>query len=1036
MKEASPSNFPSLPPPTVCPACHARLPALTDLDRPLSFCLYCGTPLGVTAEKTISMDALTSPGEASQWGSESNVSFIEGHVPAKEEVQFSIGPYQILSSIGKGGMGEVFLAYDTTCGRRIALKRIRADLTERQQLHNRFLKEARITSQLTHPTIIPIYAIHASDDLLYYTMPYVEGETLKQILRKTRQQEKRGEPLHHIGASIPALIRIFITVCQAASYAHVKGVLHRDLKPENVMVGRFGEVLILDWGLAKLLESPIDPEEALWTSAASTEGQAMRHLTHLGKVVGTIAYMAPERAMGHPATIQTDVYALGVTLYQILTLHLPFRRETLKEMRQNLHKETLLEPAEIAPYREVPPVLSAIVRKCLAPKPEQRYSSVAALIHDLEIYLEGRSEWFPLGKLDIKNKEDWEFQEHVLIAEHVEITRNTDSSDWFSLMISRSSFPQNMCIDVSVTLGETSSGLGFLMNIPEEPERKHLIDGYCLWLGSQINPETKLLRSNVEVMRAADTYLKPGLPCRIRIEKLDNNIHVYLDDQLQLTFISHLPLAGTHVGLLCRDADFTIQDFAISGGSQNLMVNCLAVPDAFLAHKNYQTALTEYRRIAYSFPRRAEGREALFRAGITLLEQARQNGNTLDYFELALDEFAKLHATPGAPLEYLGKALVYQTQGDYEEEIKCFELALRRYPHHPLLYVIQEHIAHRMHETSRRHRKATYNFALLVVRHLPEIAKAANAQKLFDSLQNHWEPLPFLEPCPAGNPCHQTKNRYLAIALTFWLAKPYVLAEILDEIANDPIPDAIAIGNALFCLIELGSWKLAERKMIDLKATLSKEKLEGLEDVFDLTQILIGTRERGVADGISHFLAKGRTNLRFQDMRVAIYLMEEALSLGHPELARDLARALNDLQISPKDRLLLQSYHIWAELQAAQWAEAAKLLHTYPVALLSDEKTPLYFLYGCWLNASEGREIAEIHFSGALDVTYPRIWSLTSQFVSGKISDSERWLPKAFMWEKRQLYRQLGLYYHCGGLRTTSEQYQNLAKQEFIFVSD
>ena len=129
------------------------------------------------------------------------------------------------------------------------------------------------------------------------------------------------------------------------------------------------------------------------------------------------------------------------------------------------------------------------------------------------------------------------------------------------------------------------------------------------------------------------------------------------------------------------------------------MVNCLTVPDAFLAHQDYHTALSEYRRIGYAFPGRAEGREAMFRAGITLLEQARSSKTpeAADrYYDLALKELEKLHSTPGAPLENSGKALIYQAQKDYDEESKCFELAFRRYPNHPLLKVLQEqHFVHR-----------------------------------------------------------------------------------------------------------------------------------------------------------------------------------------------------------------------------------------------------------------------------------------------------------------------------------------------------
>lgn len=125
---------------------------------------------------------------------EGHPSFILEHVPDKESIKYSIGPYQVLGDIGKGGMGEVLLAYDTVCGRRIALKKIRADLLSHKQMHRRFLKEARITSQLTHPAIIPIYTIQDENNVVYYTMPYVQGETLKKIIRTTAEQEKKESP--------------------------------------------------------------------------------------------------------------------------------------------------------------------------------------------------------------------------------------------------------------------------------------------------------------------------------------------------------------------------------------------------------------------------------------------------------------------------------------------------------------------------------------------------------------------------------------------------------------------------------------------------------------------------------------------------------------------------------------------------------------------------------------------------------------------------------------------------------------------------
>ena len=890
---------------------------------------------------------------------ENQPSFILEHVPEKESIKFTIGPYQVLGDIGKGGMGEVLLAYDTICGRRIALKKIRADLLTHKQMHRRFIKEARITSQLTHPAIIPIYTIQDENNIAYYTMPYVQGETLKKIIRTTAEQEKKGEPLHHIGGSIPALIRVFINVCQAIAYAHSKGVLHRDLKPENVIVGDYGEVLILDWGLAKLMRDKDEEEEE--TEIPSPD--PMHELTRIGKIVGTVTFMAPERGRGKPATVQTEIFALGVMLYQLLTLQPPFIRTTLEDFKKNMDREVFQEPSEIAPYRDVPRILSRIVKKCLEKDPKNRYQSVNALIRELENYIEGRSDWFLIADLDIKRKEDWEFQEHVLLSEHIAITRGPEVSEWVSYMVSKGSFTGNTKLEAKVKIGEEGHGIGFLFNIPEAEERKHLNVGYCLWLGSDINKSTKLLRSTVEVLHAPEVFLERNREYHIRIEEIDHNLFFYLDDNLQFSYMSHLPLVGTHIGLLSRDMDFTIEGLTIYVGSQNVTVNCLAVPDAFLAHKDYATALSEYRRIGYSFPGRVEGREAMFRAGITLLEQGMSTPDQKvreRLFEDSLEEFEKLHSTPGAPLEYLGKAHVYRALQDYDEEIKCFELAFRRYPNHPLLPILQEQILYRMHESSHFHRKAAYNFILTAVRHLPKAKIGTNAKKLFFSLEKHWEHLPFIVESEESESL-VIKNQQIAIQLSFWLAKPYILLEIIDELAqikeNTPYT---TIKNAIYCLMELGEIELANAKIAELK----------LEDV------------------------KPPLN----------YLIEKALD------ERDSQAAL---LLTQGDTLEMNCYRIWAYLLDKKWKEAGEILHKYSLEELTGENSLLHPLYGCWLYATEGKEIAEIHFRGLLEVTYPRSYVLLGHYLNGKITEGSPWHEQAFMWEKKQLYRQLSLFYTC-----------------------
>lgn len=1001
-------------------------------DQIPKYCTYCGSNLSLA--KSLSSNGAREGLSETPLSSSGSITLVQGHQPEDEPVQFSLGPYQVLKEIAKGGMGEVYLAYDTSCGRRIALKRIRSDLMEHIQMHNRFLKEARITSQLTHPSIIPIYSIHGQNQLVYYTMPFVEGETLKQILRKSRQNEKKGGIDPAFG-SIPALVRIFLSICQAIAYAHSKNVLHRDIKPENIIIGKYGEVLILDWGLAKLVRGGREgAEEFSKEISAEHEKHPLHQLTHIGKVVGTIAYMAPERAKGNPATVHSDIYSLGVILYQILTLRHPFKRGSLKQFRETMHLEVLLDPAEVAPYRDVPRILAQIAMKCLSTQVDLRYHSVDELIHDIENYIEGRAEWFLLAELDIKDKSHWEFQENVLIAEHIAITRGTELSDWVSLMISKSSFSENIRIEANVRLGEKGHGLGFLLSIPEAAERKHLNDGYCLWLGSDQNRSTKLLRSTVEVMHASDVFLLRNEWYHIRIEMIDNNIHLYINNTLQLSYISHLPLVGTHVGLLSRDADFTIKNFHVYVGSQNVMVNCLAVPDAFLAHKDFATALSEYRRIGYSFPGRAEGREAMFRAGITLLEQAR-NTNVPEevsrLYDLALDEFEKLHDTPGAPLEYLGKALVYQEMQDFEEEVKCFELACRRYPRHPLLWILREQIVYRMHTSSRFHRKATYKFILLVVRHLPEVLVASNAKKLFNSLRKYWEPLPFIEEeqLPLS---HDIENQHFAIILAFWLAKPYVLLEIIDEIISASKPSLIALGNALYCLIELGSVELAEKKIEEIEKSEIAFKQE-LRLPFQLLRIAIQSHMTHLEHAIQSLIEciQGKTDVAAD--RIILYVMGQALVQEKPASVHKIYEQLiaKGSIFSAQTSMYLDCARIWAYLDEKNFGKAAEILQSYPLEILNQDATLLHFLYGCWLYVTEGKEIASIHFSGILEITFPRTWVLGSHFFTEKIP-SAGWLQKAFLWERRQLYKQLTLLYRCIGDDKNATKYRNLEKEEYL----
>ena len=700
-----------------------------------------------------------------------------------------LGRYLILRSLGKGGMGEVFLAYDPECCRQIALKSIRSDIKQLEGIHRRFLREAQLAAQLTHPSVIPIYEIHRDGDQIYYTMPYVEGETLRAILERARQRTSETSN----GASIPSLMRAFVGVCQAVAYAHSKQVLHCDLKPGNIMVGAYGQVVILDWGLAR----PIG------TDGPSKDKQP---------AAGTLSFMAPELILGLPPTIQTDVYALGTTLYELLALRPPFRRTSVKELRKQLKQpgfvEPWVDPAEAAPYRDVPPALARIARRCLEANPHQRYASVSQVLHDLEAYMEGRPEWLEVARLRLDQVEDWEFHEHILLSEHAAVTRALEGAEWVGLMVSRKSLGDNLRVKTRIRLGPSSQGIGLLINIPESASRAHLTDGLCLWLYSDRKRGAKLLRSGVEVMDVPEVYLPPGQFVEVLLQKNDNRLQVFLDGVEQFSFVASFPIVGTHVGVFYRDTDFEMGDIEVSAGGLTAQVNCLAVPDALLACRLFDRALAEYRRIGTSFIGRAEGREGMFRAGLCLLER--------QAFQEALAEFEKLRRTPGAPLEYLGKAIAYQRLGAVDEETKCLELALRKYERHPLAHLLEEQVIYRMHESAQSDRRATYRLLFIALRLLPHLIGQSHIQRLIRRLRDHWEPLPWIT--------YQGDDRlHLALQLGFWLNQPYAIEELLQHCTN---PEIMADGH--HCLLRLGRGELipaeletADPRMLNYRAQIA-----------------------------------------------------------------------------------------------------------------------------------------------------------------------------------------------------------------------
>jgi len=277
--------------------------------------------------------------------------------------------YQVLKLIGRGGMGDVYLAYDRDLRRRVALKTIRQSAQR-----SRFMEEAQILGQLEHPNVVPIHELGlTSEQSPFCSMRYVRGRTLEEIILGLAEGDAQITETY----SLTRLIQIFLQIAQAIDYAHDRGVVHRDLKPANVVLGEHGEVQVLDWGLAKVLEREGDSVET------DNDG-----LTRPGEVMGTPAYMPPEQATGGLVTEQADIYMLGVILYEMLTLQRPFRGDNRAMLIAAILRDPPRAPREVAPERRIPMVLQQVCLKALSKEAPDRQSSVHELQNDIQTWLE------------------------------------------------------------------------------------------------------------------------------------------------------------------------------------------------------------------------------------------------------------------------------------------------------------------------------------------------------------------------------------------------------------------------------------------------------------------------------------------------------------------------------------------------------------------------------------------------------------------------------------------------------------------------
>ncbi len=650
----------------------------------------------ITSGRTLT-EYLTQKGVARSVGVDTSSDFSASSILSVEGGK----KYRVGRELAKGGMGTVFQAKDLNCRRTVAMKVLSKDVQFQVEDLLRFIEEAQITSQLEHPNIVPIHELGLdAEGNVFYSMKYVRGLTLTEILDDIRRGKQEMIDQYPLGR----LLTIFQKTCDAVAFAHSRGVVHRDLKPDNVMIGDYGEVQVMDWGLAKVLrnkavstsvhvpvtknldtknlaqEPPPVPEvttevpDSIDSIRTDKIGSGLRTMS--GRVMGTPGFMAPEQASAGNVDVDTrsDIYSLGAILYSILTLRasvsgpdikdvlrkiingeivppIAYNRATGVDRREDPASKPDIRPVNLlhCPGRLIPPLLSDIAMKSMSTDPDERYQTVKELQGEIEAYQDG-----VIWHLVV----DETFTDHDAVLSRWEVIggqyefregelRLYGGEPQFLLL--KRDLPGDVRIEFECSIESLYlNDVGCFAGAVRAENRKEIpSSGYEFKYGSYDNSMNVLMRSNQKIWSQPASPLARGEKYHVLAERVGSRLRMVVNNEEIFKVVDRDPLSGpdrTAVGIVGWMADMRYSRIRIYSLGTPLRSDLLDVAERHMTKGHYATAMDLFQEVMESVTEPDRIQRA--RRGFEIARSRNNMSASLPVWRAKLDR-----AWPGAPVQ-------------------------------------------------------------------------------------------------------------------------------------------------------------------------------------------------------------------------------------------------------------------------------------------------------------------------------------------------------------------------------------------------